>query len=193
MNLLLLSLLSSYCTFLFTSHFPLFVQRLTSVGRVSTTNTPSCVPTKLNDLQLSTSQSGSDLRPHVLDGSVSLDRLHQSLLTVVVDDRSGLVVILVQTLLEDLGVVVLSLDQRLASDIVLTLLLRGVEHDVVGAAASGVHSSTGDALDQLLVGHVEGKNGVNLHSVGSKHLVELIIINDWWKKGVENIPSRPEE
>ena len=188
----LLSILSYHCTFLFSFPFLFFFVEIPSLNNKHSKLRSNQTKLK-DDLQLSTSQSRGDLSPHVLDGSISLNRLHQSLLTVVVDDRSGLVVILVQTLLEDLGVVILSLDQRLASDIVLTLLLRGVEHDVVGATASGVHSSAGNTLDQLLIGHIEGKNGVNLHSVSSKHLIELQIRILYTERKRVNIPSQPEE
>ena len=143
---------------------------------------------RTNTSQLRTSQSTRDLRPHVLNGRVRLDRLHQTLLSVVVDDGSGLVVVLVQTLLEDLGVVILSLDQRLARHVVLALHLRRVEHDVVGTTARRMHSSSGNTLHQLLVGNVESQNSVDLHAVLRQHLVELPVILP-----LHRSPSQPEE
>ena len=62
----------------------------------------------------------------------AMPRAH--LLLVVAEKRLGLVVVHGQALLEQLGVVVRALDERLASDVVLAGHLGRVELGVVGAA-----------------------------------------------------------
>ena len=81
---------------------------------------------------------------------------------------------LLLTMSEDIRVVLIKMADRLHNMRTLGSMAPNKQYKIAGETL-GVHSSTGDTLDQLLVGHVEGKNGVNLHSVGSKHLIELVM------------------
>jgi hypothetical protein len=60
-----------------------------------------------------------------------IDTVPDTLLSVVVDDRDGLFVVRIQTLLQGLSVVVGSLNEGFAGDVVSEGLLGRVEFDVV--------------------------------------------------------------
>lgn len=90
----------------------------------------------------------ADALPDDLRGLCSIDGCPDTLLAVVVRDSGGLRVVGRQTLLESLGVVIGSLDKRLASDIILHVLLgrarwpERVEGRPVSMQGCIVHRST---------------------------------------------------
>lgn len=91
-----------------------------------------------------------------------------------------------QTLGKGLGVVVGTLDQRLAGDIVNHVLLGRVEDLVVRAARGRVHQAAGDT------GHKEGVVDLQLNGVlerelaGGKHVIQTFGLGDGAREAVQN-------
>lgn len=91
-----------------------------------------------------------------------------------------------QTLLEGVGVVVRTLDQRLASDVVLHVLLRRVEDLVVRAARGRVDQTTSNTVDQQLVVNLE-LNGIAKRRLAlGKHRVQTLGLGNGSGKAVQN-------
>jgi len=85
-----------------------------------------------------------------------------ALALVVLDEGCSHAVVGLKALTHSLGLVVVALDEGLASDVVLALDLGGVVVVGIDAAGAGVSPAAGDAADDLLRGHVEVERKVNL-------------------------------
>src|SRR4051794_32418912 len=101
-------------------------------------------------------------RNHRPDVVVNLGRLaravdppHQPPLVVVLDERLGLVVVDLEAVANDLGLVVVALDQPRAVLVADIVVLGRIELDVVVVAALDAHPAAGQAPLDLLVGHVD--------------------------------------
>jgi hypothetical protein len=107
-------------------------------------------------------------------------------LLVVVDDGRGLVVVGSQTLLEGGLVVVGTLDEGLASDVVGHGLLGRVEDLVVRATGSGVDETAGDTRDEQLVVDAELNGVLERLLAGLEHVVEALGLGDSAREAVKN-------
>lgn len=120
----------------------------------------------------------------------SINLLPDTRLLVVSNDRTSLVVVGGQSLLESTLVVVAALNKRLASEIVGHVCLWWVEDLVVGAARSRVDQAACDSCNKELV--VDAKlNGVLeglLHR--HKHRVEALSLGDCAREAVEDESGR---
>jgi hypothetical protein len=116
--------------------------------------------------------------PHPTGVLGSVHTAPDALLLVVVDDGSGLLVVGSQALLEGLDVVVGTLDQGLAGNIVLHVVLGGVEDTVVRATGRGVDQTTGDTGDQQSVVDLELDGVVENLLLLGKHRVEALGLGD---------------
>jgi hypothetical protein len=124
--------------------------------------------------------------PHLAGLLAGIDALPDTGGAVVVDDRGGLLVVGVQALLQGLGVVVAALDQRLASDVVLHVILGGVEGGVVGTAGGGVDQAASDASNEERVVDLE-LDGVLQRLVALlEHNVKTLGLGDGTGEAIQN-------
>jgi hypothetical protein len=107
-------------------------------------------------------------------------------LLVVVDDRGGLVVVSGQTLGESCLVVVGTLNEGLASDVVGHGLLGRVEDLVVRATGSGVDETAGDTGDEQVVVDAELNGVLERLLAGLEHGVEALSLGDGTREAVED-------
>lgn len=92
----------------------------------------AAVPGASNSLQASLLVEDLEHRlPHLTRFLAGVEAAPDTCLLVVADDGLGLLVVGDEALLQSVGVVVASLDERLASDIVLHVVLGRVEGGVV--------------------------------------------------------------
>jgi hypothetical protein len=132
------------------------------------------------------SQTLENISPHLLRVLGSIDALPDTGLLVVAHNGLGLLVEGDEALLEGVGVVVGSLDQSLAGDIVNHLLLGGVEDLVVGSARGGVDQSAGDSGHQQIVGDLELHGLFEGLLLLREHFVELLSLGDGSGEAVQN-------
>mmetsp|Transcript_33674 Transcript_33674/g.72842 ORF Transcript_33674/g.72842 Transcript_33674/m.72842 type:complete len:317 (-) Transcript_33674:76-1026(-) len=135
-------------------------------------------------LSFASSQGLLDLRGDLGGRSVGLDV--GDLVRVVLDDGSSLGVESRQAGLDGLGVVILSLDQGLAREVVQSRRLGRRELLVVGPAAARVDPATRHTLNQELIGDLEAEDLVDLDASGGEHLVELLRLRDGSWEAVED-------
>lgn len=105
---------------------------------------------------------------------------------VVVADRSGLGVVSRQTLGQGVGIVIGTLDQRLAGDIVDHVALGRVEDLVVRTAGSRVDQTTGDTGDEKSVVNLQLNGVLELLLAGKQHLVQTLGLGDSSGETVQN-------
>ncbi|KAH3668618.1 hypothetical protein OGAPHI_002372 [Ogataea philodendri] len=129
-----------------------------------------------------------DIGPDGLWRLGSVDTRPDTGLLVVVDNWLGLLVVGDKSLLQSINVIVRSLDQWLASDVVLHLLLRRVEQLVVRSTGSWVDQSAGDTGNQQLVIDLELHSFLKRSLVGGQHLVELLGLRNGSWESVQNEP-----
>lgn len=115
-----------------------------------------------------------------------IDTLPDAGLLVVVDDRAGLLVVGRESLLESVGVVIASLDERLASNVIGHVGLWGVEDLVVRTTGCRVNETAGDSGNKELVVNTE-LNGV-LKSLlpWCKHLVKTLGLSNSTGETIKN-------
>ena len=119
-----------------------------------------------------------------------VDALPDASLLVVVDDRTGLVVVGSQALLKGIGVVVGSLDKRFTGDIVSHGVLRRVENLVVGAAGCRVNQTASDSGNKELIVNAELDGVLEGHLPRSKHLVEALGLGNCAREPVKDESKR---
>ena len=115
-----------------------------------------------------------------------VDLLPDTSVAVVVNNGAGLLVVGTETLAESALVVVGTLDQRLAGDIVDHGGLRGVEDLVVRATRCGVDEATGDTGDKELVGDLELNSVLEGLGLGLEHAVELDSLGNSAREAIED-------
>lgn len=91
-----------------------------------------------------------------------------------------------ETLLEGVGVVVAALDERLAGNVVLHVLLGRVEGCVVGSAGGGVDETAGDAGDEEAVVNLELDGVLELTLALLEHGVEALGLGDGTGEAVKD-------
>lgn len=116
----------------------------------------------------------------------SIQTLPDTSLLVVTHNGAGLRVVGAQALVQGLSVVVAALNQRLARDVVLHVLLGRVEGTVVRASGGWVDETAGDALDEKAVVNLQ-LNGV-LESLFAllEHGVEAFGLRDGTGEAVKD-------
>jgi hypothetical protein len=124
--------------------------------------------------------------PHPAGVLRSIHTAPDALLLVVFDDGGGLLVVSSQALLEGLDIVVGTLDQGLAGNIVLHVVLRRVEDAVVRAAGRGVDQTAGDTGDQQSVINLELDGVVQLLLLLGKHGIEALGLGDSPGESIKN-------
>ena len=107
-----------------------------------------------------------------------VDSAPDASLLVVLDNRLGLLVVGDQSLLQGVFVVVRSLNQRLAGDVVGHVLLRRVEQLVVGSATGWVDQSAGDSRHQQLVVDLQLHGALQRRFPLTQHAVQLLGLRD---------------
>src|SRR5690606_31912303 len=106
-------------------------------------------------------EHGIELRADGVDGAHAVHagtadrRAARFQFTVKSDEGFGLLVVDAQALADGVLAVVVTLYQGLAADVVEAFLTGRVVIDVIDAAGTGMHAAPGQALDDLVVGHVD--------------------------------------
>src|SRR3954453_12198564 len=103
----------------------------------------------------------ADVVVHLGGRPRAVEAAQQVAVLVVLHERLGLVVVDGQALADRLRLVVLALDELRAVDVAAALLLGRIEVDVVDAAALA-HAPPREALDDLVVGHVDEQHRADL-------------------------------
>lgn len=116
----------------------------------------------------------------------SVDLGPETLLLVVLDNGDGLLVVGDETLLEGFSIVVGTLDEGLAGDVVLHGDLGGSELLVVGATGGDVDQATGDAGDEEVVVDGELDNGVQGLLLVLQHGIQLLSLDNSAGESIEN-------
>jgi hypothetical protein len=124
--------------------------------------------------------------PHLARLLRGVDLLPDASVAVVVNNGAGLLVVGTETLAKSALVVVGALDQRLASNIVDHVGLRGVEDLVVGATRCGVDKATGDTGDKELVGDLELDSVLEGLGLGLEHAVKLDSLGNGAREAIED-------
>lgn len=109
-------------------------------------------------------------------------------LLVVCDYWTRLIVVCTQSLLEDLCIIVGSLDQRFARNIVLHRLLGRVEYFMVGSAGCGMNESTSDSLNEQLIINLQFDGVLQRLFRLLQHVVETFCLSDCSWEAIENEP-----
>lgn len=107
-----------------------------------------------------------------------IDGFPDARLLVVRHDGGRLLVVRAEALLEGVGVVVGSLDQRLARHVIRHVGLGWVEDLVVGAAGRWVHEAAGDTGDEERVIYLELDGVLERFLRLLQHFVELLRLGD---------------
>lgn len=124
--------------------------------------------------------------PHLARLLASVNSAPDTSGLVVVADRGGLGVVSSQTLSQGVGIVIGTLDQRLAGDIVDHVALGRVEDLVVRAAGSRVDQTTGDTGDEQSVVNLKLNGVLELLLAGQKHFIQTLGLGDSSGETVEN-------
>lgn len=122
------------------------------------------------------------------NGDRFLRSIHVSvkpLFAVVIHERFREVVICDQTLLEGLGVIVRSLNQRLTSHVVCHRFLWCIKFLVIRSTAGRMDEATRDAADQQRIVDAELYDGVQFCLSPVQHGVQLLCLSDVTRKAVE--------
>ena len=90
---------------------------------------------------------------------------------------------------EGLASVILTVHQRLTSDVVLALNLGRVERQVIRATGSLMDATSLDSLSEHVLVHVELENAVDIHVLALEHRVELLGLSHSSGEAVEKDAS----
>lgn len=96
-----------------------------------------------------------------------------ALVTVVIDDWSGLLMISLKSFAKSLLIVIGSTYQRLARDVVLSRLFRRLELFMISSATGRMNKTTTDASDQQGIVNVKLNSMIKLLFVLRHHFVQL--------------------
>lgn len=107
-------------------------------------------------------------------------------LLVVINHWGGLGMVGSQTLGQGVGVVIGTLDQGLAGDVVLHVILGGVEDLVVGTAGGRVDETAGDTSHQQGIINLQLNGVLELLLASEKHIVETLGLGDCPGETVQN-------
>lgn len=129
--------------------------------------------------------------PYLAGLLARVNALPDARLLVVADHRGGLGVVGAETLLQGLGVVVGALDEGLAGDVVLHVLLGRVERAVIAAPGGRVNETAGDALDEERVVDLELDGVLQGLTPLLQHGIETLGLGDSAREAVENKPVKP--
>jgi hypothetical protein len=134
--------------------------------------------------------AGLDNLQHVLPYLAGLlagiNALPDASIPVIVDDGASLGMVGAETLLEGLLVVIGALDKRLASHVVLHILLGRVESSVVAAARGGMDETTGDTFDEERVVDLKLDSVLKGLVAFLEHGVEAFCLGHSSREAVEN-------
>ena len=124
--------------------------------------------------------------PHLAGLLAGVNAAPDAGLLVVLAHGGGLSVVGGQTLGQGFGVVIGTLDQGLAGDVVLHVGLRGVEDLVVRAAGGRVHQTASDTSHEQRVVNLQ-LNGVSeLLLAHSKHVIQALGLRDGPRETIQN-------
>lgn len=115
-----------------------------------------------------------------------VNALPDASLLVVVNNRTGLVVVGRQSLLEGGLVVIASLDEGLAGNVISHVRLWGVEDLVVRAARCRVDQTASNSGNEKVVVDAELNGVLERHLPGGKHLVEALGLSDSTWETIKN-------
>jgi len=124
--------------------------------------------------------------PHLTGLLAGVDAAPDAGLLVVLRHRSGLSVVGGQTLGQGIGIVIGTLDQRLAGDVVLHLGLGGVEDLVVRAAGGRVHQTAGDTSHEQGIVNLQLNGVFELLLTIRKHVVQALGLRDGPRETIQN-------
>ena len=128
--------------------------------------------------------------PHLSRGLASIDAFPNSGFLVVVNDRRRLLVVRNQTLLKRISIVVAPLNQRLASHIVLHVLLRGIECAVIRATRCRVNQTTSDSGNEQRVVDLELYGVLEFLVALLQHVIQTFGL---WNGSGESVKNEPDE
>lgn len=126
--------------------------------------------------------------PHLARLLAGIDTPPDASLLVVVNNRSSLSVVCRQTLGKGVGVVVGTLDKRLAGDVVLHVFLGGVENLVVRPSRGGVDQTTSNSCDQKGIVNLQLDSVLELLVALVKHVVQTLSLGNGTRETVQNEP-----
>lgn len=107
-------------------------------------------------------------------------------LLVVINHRGGLGMVGSQTLGQGVGVVIGTLNQRLAGDVVLHVILRWVEDLVVRTAGGRMDETTGDTSHQQGIINLQLNGVLELLLASEKHFIETLGLSDCSGEAVQD-------
>jgi len=131
-------------------------------------------------------QNIQDALPHLPRFLAGIDSLPNARLAVVVRHGRSLVVVSFEALLQRIFVVVRSLDERLAGNVIRHFLLWGVEDLVVGSAGGGVDEAAGDAGHEQIVVDLQLDGVFERFLLDGEHAVKLFGLWDCAGETVED-------
>src|SRR5690349_16389321 len=105
---------------------------------------------------------GTDLLADAIWIVGTVDLVEETLLAVVIDQRGGLLVVLLEAVTDDLGLVVVADEEFGTVDVADAFLRRRVEFDVVDVALLVADPSAGQPVDDRLVVDVDQDHGGQL-------------------------------
>lgn len=123
-------------------------------------------------------ENAEDALPHGTWVFTGIDAGPDASVLVVSYYWACLIVICAQSLLQYLGVVVGSLDQRLAGDVVLHRFLGRVEDLVVGSTRGRMNQTAGDSINEQLILYLQFDGMFQRLVAGIKHVVETLGLGD---------------
>src|SRR3954462_5415259 len=129
-----------------------------------------------------------DRRPemvvHLGRAARAVEAMQEIVVVVVLDERLRLLAVDDQALADRLLAVVLPLAQRLLVDIADVVVLRRVVLDVIGVAVRA-HAPAGEALDDVVLGHVDEQRGGQTPVDLLQRLVERLGLRGRAREAVE--------
>ena len=142
--------------------------------------------TKLKFLNLVLVENTEKALPHLARLLAGINTPPDAGLLVVVSNRGGLGVVCHQTLVQGVDVVVGALDQRLASDVVLHVLIGRVEDLVVRPSRGGVDQTASNSCDQKGIVNLQLNGVLELLVALVKHVIQALSLGNGTRETVQD-------
>lgn len=124
--------------------------------------------------------------PHLARFLAGINTPPDAGLFIIVSNWSGLGVVCHQTLVEGVDVVVGALDQRLASDVVLHILLGRVENLVVRPSRGGVDQTASNSCNQKGIVNLQLNSVLELLAALVKHVIQALSLGNSTRETVQD-------
>lgn len=124
--------------------------------------------------------------PHLAGLLAGINASPDTGLLVVFDDRGGLGVVSRKTLLQRLGVVIGTLNQGLAGDIILHIVLGRVEDLVVRPSRGRVDKTSRNSGDQEGIVDLKLNSMLELLVTSFKHVIQTLSLSNSTREAIQN-------